>query len=63
MFLYQCASFLTFISLSYTIYMLNLSCMQIACFHHVDNQCHILCLVIYMLQSAHMLNKDIRSLI
>jgi hypothetical protein len=33
-----------------------------ACFLYVDNQCHILCLVIYMLQPAHMLNKDIRSL-
>jgi hypothetical protein len=90
MFQYQCASILTFISLSYTIYMLygiiyikyhdihllvkpfhnvrlkpclNLSCKHIACFHHVDDQCHILCLVIYMLLPAHMLNKDIRSLI
>jgi hypothetical protein len=81
MFQNQYVSFLSFISLSYTIYMLhgnthmrlfhnmrlkpclNLSCIHIACFHHVDNQCHILCLVIYMLQPAHMLNKDIRSLI
>jgi hypothetical protein len=42
---------------------LNLSCIHIACFHHVDNQCHILCFVIYMLPPAHMLNKDIRPLI
>jgi hypothetical protein len=41
----------------------NLSCILIAYFLNVDNQCHILCLVIYMLQPAHMLNKDIRSLI
>jgi hypothetical protein len=41
---------------------LNLSCILIACFHHADNQCHILCLVIYMLQPTHMLNKDIKSL-
>jgi hypothetical protein len=92
MFQNQYASFLSFISLSYTMYMLhgnthikyhdihhwvnpfhnmrlkpclkiNLSCILIACFLNVDNQCHILCLVIYMLQPAHMLNKNIRSLI
>jgi hypothetical protein len=30
---------------------------------HIDVQYHISCFVIYMLQPAHMLNKDIRSLI